>query len=83
MPRHKRHDRPVQKKINFRESLVSQVDASLRDPLTGQPRFASWSELLHELLDGWLDGRFKVSIEPFRMNLEELADETENNQTGT
>lgn len=80
MPRHKRHDRPVQKKINFRSSLIEQVDASLMDPLTGQPRFASYSELLHELLEGWLDGRFKTTIEPFRMNLEDLADEASNTE---
>lgn len=75
MPRHKRHDRPVEKIISFPQSIVEQVDASLRDPLTQRTRFGGWSELLTTLLSKWLDGEVKCHIEPFRMNLDDLVED--------
>lgn len=72
MPRHKRHDRPVLKKLSIRASLVAQVDASLKDPVTQEPEFGSWSEVVQELLEGWLDGKHKISRKPFRAKLDDL-----------
>lgn len=72
MPRHKRHDRPIEKAINLPESIVEQVDVSVRDPLTGKPAFGAWSELVSSLLEGWLEGRFEVRLKPFSTNLNDL-----------
>lgn len=76
MPRHKRYDRPVHKKIHLPESVVEQVDASLRDPLTDATRFGGWQELVQELLEQWLDGRIQIHLKPFRINLDNLMEPT-------
>jgi len=72
MPRHKQTDRPRNKKLSLRGSLVDQVDAALVDPLTTRPEFGSWAELVESLLEGWLDGKFVVHTKPFTMNLKEF-----------
>lgn len=75
MPRHKQTDRPKNKKLSLRGSIVDQVDAALVDPTTGRPEFGSWAELVEALLEGWLDGKFQTHIKPFTMNFKELLDE--------
>ncbi len=75
MPRHKHTDRPRNKKLSLRGSIVDQVDAALIDPLTSRPEFGSWSELVEGLLEGWLDGKFTIHIKPFTMNLKEFENE--------
>lgn len=73
MPRHKQTDRPVAKKLSLRSSIVEQVDAGLVDPLTKKPDFGSWSEVVEALLEGWLDGKFKIHKKPYSMNLSEFT----------
>lgn len=72
MGRHKKHDRPIRIHFTVRSSIWSQVEASMIDPLSKKRSYGSASELVDELLEGWLDGKFKTSQEPFRMNLEEF-----------
>jgi hypothetical protein len=74
MPRHKQTDRPVNKKLSLRQSVVEQVDAALVDPLTKKPEFGSWSEVIEALLEGWLDGRFKIHKDSYSTNLKDLID---------
>lgn len=69
MGRHKSPDRPVTKGISLKSSLVKMTDAALMDPLTGQPQYGLWSELVESLLDKWIKGEVSVRIQPFRMNL--------------
>lgn len=70
-PRHT--DPPVYKKIALRTSTVKSVDVAIVDPLTGGPRYGAWGELVDNLLDQWLEGKIKGPFEPFRANLEDLA----------
>lgn len=72
MPRHKQTDRPRNKKLSLRSSVVDQVDAALIDPLTRKPEFGLWSELVESLLEGWLDGKFTTHLKPFTMNFKEF-----------
>lgn len=73
MPRHKHTDRPTNKKLSLRSSIVEQVDAALVDPLTKKPDFGSWSEVVEALLEGWLDGRFIIHKASYSMNLKEFT----------
>lgn len=76
MGRHKQHDRPTEKKLSLRSSVVSEVEGSLVDPLTKKPAYGSFSTLIEQLLEGWMDGRFKVpGIEPYRVNMDDLLKE--------
>ena len=54
MPKHKHHDRPVEKKINIKQSIITAVDIELRDKYTGKPIFGAWSALVTKLLQDWL-----------------------------
>lgn len=74
MPRHKQTDRPRNKKLSLRSSLVDQVDAALVDPLTSRPEFGSWAELIEALLEGWLDRKFEIHIKPYSTNLKEFME---------
>ena len=60
--KHKRKDRPVDKKLSLPMSVVSRVDAHLRDPLTQRPPHGLWAKLITALLIKWLDGEVKVTI---------------------
>jgi len=75
MPRHKQTDRPRNKKLSLRSSIVDQVDAALVDPTTQRPEFGLWSELVEALLEGWLDHKFSIHLKPFSMNLKEFENE--------
>lgn len=77
MGRHRQLDRPTEKKLSLRSSVVEQTEGSLIDPLTKKPAYGSFAVLVEQLLEGWLDGRFKVSIEPYRMDMGDLLDEKE------
>lgn len=74
MPRHKHTDRPVNKKLSLRQSLVEQVDAALVDPTTKRPEFGSWSELVEALIEAWLDRKVEVHIKPYSTNLKEFLE---------
>ena len=60
--KHKRKDRPVEKRVNIPTSVVSRIDEQLRDPLTMRPRHGAWAKLITALLAGWLRGDFLVTI---------------------
>lgn len=68
----KQLDRPVKKTFSLRESIVEQVEITLRDPFTDEPAYGSWSGLLEELLTMWLEGKVKTSLAPLRLDLSEL-----------
>lgn len=72
MPRHKQTDRPRNKKLSLRSSIVDQVDAALVDPTTGRPEFGLWSELIEALIEGWLDRKFEIHIKPYSANFSEF-----------
>lgn len=54
MPRVKRINRPVEKKISLPEDLVAQVDLHLYSELEEKVPFGSWSALVETLLRGHL-----------------------------
>ena len=60
--KHKRKDRPVEKMVNFPQSVVDRVNEQLKDPLTGRPSYGAWSHLIVSLLNKWLAGEVKVTI---------------------
>lgn len=60
--KHKRKDRPVEKMVNFPQSVVDRVNEQLNDPLTGRPSYGAWSQLITSLLNKWLAGEVKVTI---------------------
>lgn len=72
MPNPKRLDAGVKKTLLLRGSLVAQVDASLVDKLTNEPTYGAWKTLVEELLELWLKGQAKTSLQPIQIDLTDL-----------
>lgn len=80
MPRPRLVDRPIDKKLSLRTTIVNAVDAELADKLTGKPRYGAWTELVESLLTSWLCGEVDVHMKPKTVELDDLlpAKETSN-----
>ncbi len=73
MPRPRKIDRPIDKKLSLRSSIVNEIDAQLADPLTGKPRYGAWAELVETLLRKWASGEFpEVHPQPKTIELDDL-----------
>ena len=66
--KHKKEDRPVEKRINIPTSLATRIDAQLIDPVSNRPEFGAWSRLVTSLLISWLKGDVRVAT-PIRKPL--------------
>jgi hypothetical protein len=73
MPRPRKVDRPIDKKLSIRTSIVEEIDAQLADPLTGKPRYGAWTELVESLLQKWMVGEIPiVHLQPKTVELDDL-----------
>ncbi|KKL46545.1 hypothetical protein LCGC14_2344530 [marine sediment metagenome] len=73
MPRPRLVDRPLDKKLSLRTSIVKEVDSQLADPLTGKPRYGAWTELVESLLLRWACGEVpEVHHQPKVESLDDL-----------
>lgn len=73
MPRPRKTDRPIDKKLSLRGSVVNEIDAQLADPLTGKPRYGAWAELVESLLRKWASGEVPgVPLQPKTIELDDL-----------
>lgn len=73
MPRPRKIDRPIDKKLSLRSSIVEEVDLHLADPLTHKPRYGAWAELVETLLRNWASGKYPdVSPQPKTIGLDDL-----------
>lgn len=52
-------EKSVLKNLSLRESTVVAVEVALNDPLRMKPKYGSFSQLVNELLEGWLKGEGK------------------------
>lgn len=55
MPRPRKLDRPVERKVSIPFSLSARLDILLADPFTGRVRYGAFSDLMVELLAQHLD----------------------------
>ena len=66
-------DRPIDKKLSLRTSLVAEIDGQLADKLTGKPRYGAWTELVESLLQKWACGEVpEVRMQPKTVELDDL-----------
>ena len=66
-------DRPMDKKLTLRTSVVKEIDSQLADPLTGKPRYGAWTELVESLLNEWACGGIpQVRFQPKIVELDDL-----------
>lgn len=72
MPRPRKVDKPVNKNLSIRSSLVEEIDNQLADVLTGKPRYGAWGELIESLLTKWLEG--DVPTCHLKPKIEDLGD---------
>ena len=73
MPRPRLVDRPVDKKLSLRTSIVTEIDSQLADSLTGKPRYGAWTELVESLLNKWLSGEIPdIHIKPKIVDLGDM-----------
>ena len=73
MPRPRKVDRPIDKKLSIRTSIVEEIDSQLADPLTGKPRYGAWTELVESLLMKWMSGEIEdIHIKPKTVDLGDL-----------
>jgi len=73
MPRPRKVDRPIDKKLSIRTSIVEEIDSQLADPLTGKPRYGAWTELVESLLMKWMSGEVPdCHIKPKTVDLGDL-----------
>ncbi|KKN12379.1 hypothetical protein LCGC14_1016900 [marine sediment metagenome] len=73
MPRPRLVDRPIDKKLSLRTSIVKEIDSQLADPLTGKPRYGAWTELVESLLHKWACGEVpEVHHQPKIVDLDDL-----------
>ncbi len=73
MPRPRLVDRPIDKKLSLRTSIVKEIDSQLADPLTGKPRYGAWTELVESLLQKWSCGEVpEVHHQPKVVDLDDL-----------
>lgn len=72
MPRPRLVDRPVDKKLSLRTSVVQEIDSQLADKLTGKPRYGAWTELVESLLMKWACGEVDIHLKPKTVDLEDL-----------
>jgi len=79
MPRPRLVDRPIDKKVSLRTTIVEAVDEELADKLTGKPRYGAWTELVESLLNAWLCGEVDVRLKPRAVNLDDLLPGKETN----
>lgn len=54
MARPRKTDRPVEKSISMRASLVAEVDLHLFSELEGKVPFGAWSKLVEQLLTDYM-----------------------------
>lgn len=55
MPRPRKIDRPIEKRVTLPESLVARVELELYSDLEGKVPFGAWQRLLMELITRHLD----------------------------
>ena len=73
MPRPRLVDRPIDKKLSLRTSIVNEIDSQLADPLTGKPQYGAWTELVESLLQKWSCGEVPaVHKQPKTVELDDL-----------
>ena len=72
MPRPRLVDRPVDKKLSIRTTIVTEIDSQLADSLTGKPRYGAWTELVEALLMKWMSGEVDIHLKPKTVDLEDL-----------
>jgi hypothetical protein len=73
MPRPRKIDRPIDKKMSLRQSIVEEIDTQLADVLTGKPRYGAWAELVESLLREWVSGRVPgIRPQPKTADLDDL-----------
>jgi hypothetical protein len=73
MPRPRKVDRPIDKKLSLRSSIVIEIDSQLADVLTGKPKYGAWAELVESLLNEWASGRVPgVRLQPKTIELDDL-----------
>ena len=73
MPRPRLVDRPMDKRLTLRTSVVKEIDSQLADPLTGKPRYGAWTELVESLLNEWACGGVpQIRNQPKTVDLEDL-----------
>lgn len=73
MPRPRKVDRPIDKKMSLRESVVMEIDTQLADPLTKKPRYGAWAELVESLLNEWASGNVPgVRLQPKTIELDDM-----------
>ena len=65
-------DRPIDKKLSLRTSIVQEIDSQLADPLTGKPRYGAWTELVESLLQEWMVGKVDIRVKPKTVDLDDL-----------
>lgn len=65
-------DRPMDKKLSLRTSIVKEIDSQLADPLTGKPRYGAWTELVESLLQEWMIGEIDIRVKPKIVDLDDL-----------
>lgn len=75
MPRPRLIDRPIDKKLSIRTSIVKEIDNQLADPLTGKPKYGAWTDLVEALLQQWMSGEISVPhIKPKLIDLGDLLE---------
>lgn len=79
MPRKKRADEPRKRHISIPESLDTEVNRLLANPITGKPKPGAFSKLIVRLLRHWVrrkkEERGELSVEDERSGRLQQEDE--------